>query len=138
MDRHVEQLASTHYEVKWARVDVTDIPFVVAKLAIRVLPCVVAFRDGVVVERIVGFEGVDDKKNSNNGDGVSTAMLEKRLLAKGVLSRVKFSSSSESSVARSDDEEDEDADDDIHPRRTIRSARAKMRPVDDDDDDDWD
>ena len=137
MDAHIRQLASLHYEVKWGRVDVERIPFVVNKLAIRVLPCVVAFRDGVVVERVVGFEGLQLQPKKKKGittttaiteDAVSTRLLERRLFLKGVLLRLRFREDGD------DDDDEEDDEDEEKMPRTIRSAY--IRP--DDDDDDWD
>ncbi|RMJ24465.1 NTP binding protein, partial [Aspergillus sp. HF37] len=58
MDEHLRTLAARHYDVRFARVDVQNTPFVVEKLSIKVLPCVVGFCGGVGVERVVGFEGL--------------------------------------------------------------------------------
>ncbi|KAF7514298.1 hypothetical protein GJ744_000068 [Endocarpon pusillum] len=59
MDRHLTRLVPRHAEeTRFATVDVRDAPFVVERLGVRVLPCLVGFRDGVAVGRIVGFEGV--------------------------------------------------------------------------------
>ena len=120
---------------RFARVDVRDIPFVVEKLKIRVLPCVLAFRDGAVVERVVGFEGL----GLGGGDAekeFETKLLEGRFVACGVLLGKK--------IGRGDDEsgaEDEDEEEDRHKRRGIRSGGKQMRwkkADNDDDDDDWD
>ena len=63
MDSHLQRLAERHSqyndgEVKIGRVNVRDANFVVEKLGVRVLPCVVGFVGGVAKGRIVGFEGV--------------------------------------------------------------------------------
>lgn len=57
----------------------------VAKLKIQILPCVIAFVDGVGVDRIVGFEGLGGGELGNDGDRFRTKDLEARLLATGVL-----------------------------------------------------
>lgn len=138
MDARLEELAGRHYEVRFARVDVRSTPFLVEKLGIRVLPCVIGFKDGVGVERVVGFEGL----GSGGGDGeeaFSVKTLEKRLLWKGVLVQAKFSSEEDDD----DDVPEEDSDQDERDqrrggvRKTIRSGNARLRNRNDDDDD-WD
>lgn len=60
-------------------------PFLVTKLKVKVLPCVIAFVDGVGADRILGFEGLGGGELGNDGDGFRTKDLEARLLAAGVL-----------------------------------------------------
>lgn len=135
MDEHLEKLAGRHYEVRFARVDVRNTPFVVEKLSIRVLPCVIGFKDGVGVDRVVGFEGLGSG-GKDGEEGFSIAVLEKRLLFKGLLAQAKLSAG--------DDDDDEivesESDDDTirKSRRAIRVGNARLRSQDDDDDDDWD
>lgn len=139
MDEHIRTLATRHYEVRFARVDVRHTPFIVEKLQIRVLPCVVGFKDGIGVERVVGFEGLGSGGRDGN-DGFHVAILEKRLLWKGILVQAKIKQGddddgdgdSRGSVGESDDE------DSRRPRRAIRSGGLRPRSDDDDDDDDWD
>lgn len=38
-----------------------DAPFFTVKLGIKVLPCIVAFKGGVTVDRVVGFEELGGK-----------------------------------------------------------------------------
>lgn len=63
---------------------VENAPFLVTKLKVQVLPCVLAFINGVSVDRIVGFEGLGYTQ-----DTFTTQDLEARLLASGVLLRAK-------------------------------------------------
>ncbi|KAK2765918.1 hypothetical protein FQN54_007433 [Arachnomyces sp. PD_36] len=140
MDTHLETLAGRHYEVRFARVDVSKAPFVVGKLGVRVLPCVIGFKDGVGVERVVGFEGLGSK-GTDAVSGFRTEVLERRLAAKGVLVREKLGEESRN-MSRSDDEEeeeDESDDDDVRKskRRGIRSGNTRASR-DDEEDDDWD
>ncbi|KAL4950385.1 thioredoxin-like protein [Aspergillus filifer] len=132
MDQHIRALAARHQDVKFARVDVRETPFVVEKLKIRVLPCVIGFSDGVAVERVLGFEGLGI--GGNDGlEGFSTATLERRLLKAGVLSQTRFNADEdEGSDAGTDDEEGGAR----KGRRGIRSGN--LRANNDDDDDDWD
>jgi hypothetical protein len=64
--------------------NVESAPFLVTKLKIKVLPCVLSFIDGVSVDRIVGFEGL-----GYTSDNFTTKDLETRLLASGVIQRAK-------------------------------------------------
>lgn len=138
MDARLEELAGRHYEVRFARVDVRSAPFLVEKLKIRMLPCVIGFKDGVGVERVVGFEGLGTG-GFDGADGFSVEMLEKRLLRKEVLVQARFSSEDDDDNKAEEDSDQEDGD----RRRggatkTIRSGNTRLRNRDDDDDDDWD
>ena len=136
MDEHLRQLAARHYEVRFARVDVRNAPFVVEKLGIRVLPCVVGFREGVGVERVVGFEGLG-AGGKDGTDQISPVILEKRLLWKGVLVRERLSGKDREDGAS--ESEGSDSEDDSRKRRGIRSGNVKLnKGREEDDDDDWD
>lgn len=67
--------------------NVDNAPFLVTKLKVQVLPCVIAFVDGIGVDRIVGFEGLGSGALGGEGsvDGFLTKDLERRLLAARVL-----------------------------------------------------
>lgn len=59
MIQHLGRLAPQHVECKFLKLDAEKAPFFVDKLAVRVLPSVVCFRDGVAFpERVVGFDGL--------------------------------------------------------------------------------
>ncbi|MCJ1368486.1 hypothetical protein MMC16_007630 [Acarospora aff. strigata] len=111
MDGCLETLAPPHYETRFLRISVTHAPFLVTKLSIRVLPCVLAFADGVNVDRIVGFEGLGYSENS-----FTARDLEARLLKAGVLVREKVAVEGETRKTRErkkgDDRGNEDDDDD--------------------------
>jgi hypothetical protein len=64
--------------------NVENAPFLVTKLKVQVLPCVLAFVNGVSVDRIVGFEGL-----GYTPDTFTTKDLEARLLTSGVIQRAK-------------------------------------------------
>ncbi|OQD70523.1 hypothetical protein PENDEC_c023G02258 [Penicillium decumbens] len=134
MDKRLEELARRHFEVRFARVDVRSAPFLVEKLGVRVLPCVIGFNDGVGVDRLVGFEGLGIG-GVEGTDAFSVKTLEKRLLYKKVLMEAKFSSEDDDD---DDIEEDSGSDDDTvrrRPAKTIRSGNTRRNR--DDDDDDW-
>ncbi|KAF2484691.1 thioredoxin-like protein, partial [Neohortaea acidophila] len=84
MDGKLASLAEKHYEARFVSINVDNAPFLVVKLGIQVLPCVISFVDGVGADRIVGFEGVGRK-----ADSFTSAELEARLLGAGVLVRAK-------------------------------------------------
>ena len=63
---------------------VDNAPFLVTKLRVQVLPCVICFVGGISVDRIVGFEGL-----SYTADNFTTADLEARLFSSGVVQRAK-------------------------------------------------
>ncbi|KAI9037366.1 thioredoxin domain-containing protein [Aspergillus affinis] len=135
MDEHICALAARHHEVPFARVDVRNTPFVVEKIKIKVLPCVIGFKDGVAVERVIGFEGLGSGGRDGK-DSFSTATLEKRLLYTGILNQTKLKPGDKDSLT-SDDDSDED---EPASRKTIRTGNARYRSGHDDeeDEDDWD
>lgn len=116
MDSHLDQLATKHFDTRFLKINVDNAPFLVERLGVRVLPCVIAFVDGKSVDRIIGFEGL-----SHRPDSFATKDLESRLLAGGVLVRAKLNDG-----------------EGIAASKTSRQARGKARQVDEDDDDDWD
>ncbi|CAN6541603.1 unnamed protein product [Malus baccata var. baccata] len=103
MDKHLKTLASKHVDSKFIKLDAENAPFFVTKLGIKTLPCVILFRKGVAVERLVGFQEVGAK------DDFSTRALEVALIKKGIISEKK---------------EDGDEDDGYLEggRRTVRSS----------------
>ncbi|KAI8823446.1 thioredoxin-like protein [Fimicolochytrium jonesii] len=79
MDGHLEALSRKHLKTRFIRVDVENAPFLVERLKVKVLPCVVAFIDGKSVDRLIGFEAVGD------ADNVPTSNVESWLRKAGVL-----------------------------------------------------
>jgi len=114
MDVHLETLAKKHFDTRFLKMNVENAPFLVTKLKIQVLPCVLAFIDGVSVDRIVGFEGLGYTQ-----DTFTTKDLEARLLASGVVQRAK-------------------AMEDAGTGSSTAWQAEKKEESDDDDDDDWD
>ncbi|KAJ9627314.1 hypothetical protein H2203_003776 [Taxawa tesnikishii (nom. ined.)] len=114
MDQKLEALAPKHFDTRFLAIDVENAPFLVNKLKIQVLPCVICFMDGVGKDRILGFEGLGRKP-----DSFTLQELEARLLQSGVLVRAKM------------------IDEDEARARDARE-RKKREQERDDDDDDWD
>lgn len=50
VDEHLEKLSQKHFKTKFAKIDVDNAPFLVTKLQIQVLPVILCFIDGIVVE----------------------------------------------------------------------------------------
>lgn len=90
---------------------VDNAPFLVTKLNIQVLPCVLAFIDGISVDRIVGFEGLGYTE-----DTFTTTDLETRLLSSGVVQRAKamrdagIGMFSETKAGKEESDDDDDWD----------------------------
>ncbi|BFZ54715.1 hypothetical protein PYCC9005_001752 [Savitreella phatthalungensis] len=75
MDKHLEKIAKRYLKVRFVRIAAETAPFLVARLKIQVLPCVIPFVDGQAPGRILGFEGLD----LVGEDDFTTASLEGRL-----------------------------------------------------------
>lgn len=82
-------------------------PFLAAKLSIKVLPFVLAYRNGVEVARIVGFEGLA----LPGGSDFSVASMEEFLYKHGVIHRRTKNHQSGRIGASLSDESDLDLDD---------------------------
>ncbi|RFU35808.1 tRNA-guanine(34) transglycosylase, partial [Scytalidium lignicola] len=113
MDRHLEVLAPKHFDTRFLKMNVENAPFLVTKLKVQVLPCVLAFIDGICIDRIVGFEGLGYTQ-----DTFTTKDLEARLLSSGVIQRSKIIGNAGNvdtvgkASKRNDDYDDDDDDDD--------------------------
>ncbi|KAK1275010.1 hypothetical protein QJS04_geneDACA016104 [Acorus gramineus] len=80
-------------------------PFFVTKLAVKTLPCVILFRNGIAFDRVVGFQDLGSK------DDFTTKAFENLLIKKGIINDRK-------------DTEDSDAEDDgvDNKSRNVRSS----------------
>ncbi|KAK7061834.1 thioredoxin-like protein [Favolaschia claudopus] len=81
MDKHLAKLAPKYFNTRFFRVFVENVPWLVERLGIKVLPCVICFVDGVSKDRLIGFEEL------GNTDGFETAVLELRLSTIGVIEK---------------------------------------------------
>ncbi|TVU24405.1 hypothetical protein EJB05_26839 [Eragrostis curvula] len=104
MDKHLKALAPVYVGTKFVKLDAENAPFFVAKLAIKTLPCVILFKKGIAVDRLVGFEDLGRK------DDFSTRALENILKMKGIIDEKKK------------DDEDDDNEGDTSKNRRIRSS----------------
>ncbi|OWM88800.1 thioredoxin domain-containing protein PLP3B-like [Punica granatum] len=112
MDKHLKSLTPRHLNTKFIKLDAENAPFFVTKLGIKTLPCVVLFRNGIAVDRLVGFQDLGGK------DDFATKTLENLLIKKGMISEKK------------DDEDDEDGD---YPESRRRAVRSSVDPDSDSD-----
>lgn len=79
LDKHLEVLSKKHVEARFIKLNVDKAPFLVDKLKIKVLPCIVLVHDSIIKDRIVGFTdlgGIDE---------FSTEMLEWRIAHSGII-----------------------------------------------------
>lgn len=114
MDQKLEALAPKHFDTRFLSINVENAPFLVAKLKIQVLPCVICFVRGVGSDRILGFEGIGSKP-----DSFTLQDLEARLLRSGVLVRAKIT-------------------DEVGESQGVRRGITTTQTAEDDVDDDWD
>ncbi|GBG67822.1 hypothetical protein CBR_g943 [Chara braunii] len=80
LDMHLKALSAKYTGTKFIKIDAVKCPFFVTKLKVKVLPCLILFRDGVAFDRIVGFQEL------GHADDFPTNVLEARLLRAGVIS----------------------------------------------------
>lgn len=104
MDKHLKSLAPRHMDTKIIKLDAENAPFFVAKLGVKTLPCVILFRKGIAVDRLIGFQDMGGK------DDFATRTLEALLIKKGIVSEKKK------------DEDDEDGGYPESRRNTVRSS----------------
>jgi len=99
-------MAPRHYDTRFLRIHVDNAPFLVTRLKIQVLPCVLAFVDGVSVDRIIGFEGL-----GYSPDAITVRDLETRLLQAGVLMRAKVMGNEATSIRQPRSKECDEGED---------------------------
>ncbi|ORX40758.1 thioredoxin-like protein [Kockovaella imperatae] len=122
MDRRLEELAPKHPYTLFIRASVADIPFLVTKFNIKVLPCVLVFADSRCVDQLVGFE------EFGNSDHFSAKALEFRLKESGALPEGKptlvntLSSSLLDPHSRIKDDSDDESDGDETAARRSRGT----------------
>lgn len=111
MDKHLKSLAPRHMDTKIIKLDAENAPFFVTKLGVKTLPCVILFRKGIAVDRLIGFQDMGGK------DDFATRTLEALLIKKGIVSEKKK------------DEDDEDG----YPESRRNTVRSSVDPNSDSD-----
>ena len=146
MDKHLQRLAEARakfsasgddQDVRFARVDVKDCPFLVEKLGVRVLPCVIGFIEGQGVGRIVGFEGLGVWAGGRE-DGLNvTKALEEKLIELKICWKKVVAIVAGMADEESEDEEVEQMKSRLkNGRRGIQGSKIVNR--NEDDDEEWD
>ncbi|RSH91710.1 hypothetical protein EHS25_009079 [Saitozyma podzolica] len=137
MDQRLEELAPKYVHTLFLRAGVADVPFLVAKFGIQVLPHVLVFVDGRCADRLIGFEELGDS------DKFTSKALEFRLQQSGALPTGPISLSNTLSTAvlgdadLSDREDSEDDRDKAGPRRGKTGIRNGFASGSRDDDEDY-
>lgn len=124
IDAHLAPMCKRFMETRFIKVSAPDAPFFTVKLGIRVLPCIVLFKHGRVVSKIVGFDQLGGK------DDFSTASLEKQLHAAGLTT-----SSSSKAAARWEESDKEEEEPDT--RSSIRTGFHNNQKTASDEDSDF-
>ncbi|KAK9318390.1 thioredoxin-like protein [Lipomyces starkeyi] len=108
MDSRLKALTAKHMGTRFISVNVDNATFLVVRLGIQVLPCVICFIDGKEVLRLVGFESL------GNSDHFTSDMLESQLQKSGVIQRklgkLREGSSAILNFAKKAESEDDDDD----------------------------
>ncbi|KAI9603102.1 hypothetical protein H4Q26_002414 [Puccinia striiformis f. sp. tritici PST-130] len=52
MDKKLEELSSTYFSTRFLSVDVANVPWLVERLQVKVLPCVVGFLNGLLKDEV--------------------------------------------------------------------------------------
>ena len=104
MDTHLREIAKSHGETIFARIDSEKAPFFVVKLAIKTLPTVLMFKDGVVQDRIIGFEEVAESLDFD------TQMLTRRLVKSHCVKAKNRIEAGKINIRKDDDDIDDDMD----------------------------
>jgi hypothetical protein len=79
IDHHLKILAPQYMECKFLCMNAEKCPFFVEKLQIQILPTIVCFIDGVVVDKVIGFEGLGKNLPEEKISEFPTRDLARRL-----------------------------------------------------------
>ncbi|ODQ64934.1 thioredoxin-like protein [Nadsonia fulvescens var. elongata DSM 6958] len=106
MHEKLKILANKHLSCKFVRIKVEDAPFLVTRLNIQVLPCVLAFVDGKEKLKLIGFERLGNK------DDFKAEQLETLLISSNVIRRKDGGLKSSSILGFNEKPHKEDIDED--------------------------
>ena len=79
VDHHLQLLSRTHLPTRFIKINAEKAPFFVTKLQVKMLPTVVLFKDGIAIDRVVGFDELGGSQE------FETSVLERRLAKGGVI-----------------------------------------------------
>mmetsp|Transcript_75436 Transcript_75436/g.104773 ORF Transcript_75436/g.104773 Transcript_75436/m.104773 type:complete len:107 (-) Transcript_75436:106-426(-) len=104
---HLQKIAPEHKEAKFMKMDADKSPFFVQKLAIRMLPTICLFKDGILMDQIIGFEELGGK------DDFKTVDLVRRMVKTGVVKPLnKLEKGFQLTKGKGNTSDDSDDDDD--------------------------
>lgn len=78
MDKHLKLLSQEYPQTQFLSINAEKSPFFVQKLAVRSLPTLCFFIDGVMRDKLLGFDGL-------SGDEFLTIELARRMAQAGVI-----------------------------------------------------
>lgn len=79
IDMHLKKLAPKHVETRFVSINAEKCPFLAEKLRVKTIPTLVLVKDGVMVDKIVGFTQLGNK------DDFTTETLEWRIAQNDVI-----------------------------------------------------
>ncbi|ORX58802.1 thioredoxin-like protein [Hesseltinella vesiculosa] len=107
MDQHLQTLANDYMDTRFVKISVENAPFLVEKLQIQVLPCVIGWVDGYIKTKLVGFDEL------GNTDGFSTQRLASQFSQAGVIRKKEAATAQgKKSIFQSGNADSEDDEDD--------------------------
>lgn len=106
MDMHLREIAKLHLETRFVCIDAEKSPFFITKLAIKVLPTLVFFNDGIAEDQIIGFEDLGGE------DEFETIILIRRLVKGKAIDAKNKSEEGRINISKGKVDKDDDSDDD--------------------------
>ena len=91
MDDKLSKLAKKYLNTKFIRINVSDCPFLVDKLEIKVLPFVVGYINGLEKTRIIGFSKLGNDPNSFELSSLERYLISERLIKSNMNNSLKSS-----------------------------------------------
>ncbi|CCK68144.1 Plp1p KNAG_0A04730 [Huiozyma naganishii CBS 8797] len=100
MNDRLDELAKKYLSTKFVKIEVSNCPFLVSKLNIKVLPLVVGYRNGLESTKLIGFSQL-----GNDSKGFPLSRLENILISSKL---IKLFSQTERKPNRDDEDSDLD------------------------------
>mmetsp|Transcript_25919 Transcript_25919/g.29925 ORF Transcript_25919/g.29925 Transcript_25919/m.29925 type:complete len:105 (-) Transcript_25919:31-345(-) len=102
---HLREIAKQHIETRFVYLNAEKAPFFIKKLAIKVLPTIILFTDGVAEDRIVGF---DDLGGEDDFDSI---VLARRLVKAKIIDAKNKAEEGRITIKKGKDADDSGEDD---------------------------
>lgn len=144
VDKHLEPLAKKFFDTRFIKLDVEKCPFLVLRLKLKVLPVICCLVDGIVKEKLIGFDEL------GMTDAFTTETLETRLVKTGTL-RLTIDDTDfteraggvgggrgDGSATEEDDSDYEEERNKSKGRMQIRGRQGRSRKEYNSDEEDWD